>query len=302
MKTLSLADCVQGGIYRVRGRNFWVAVYDGQRGFIGVREKFDFEYPFTEYYNDGTNPVGTVTVLEKIANVPPEMPLVATFESEPEDKYVKYNWDLFNLLYPYADAEDQLYSNAKEEVARAKRESQTSIKAFCHESNLIENINDSIADKISQDAWKWLRLQETITHDVIRKLQYKITQSQVDLPEWYRGVYRSTAHVNVTVGGRLCPPSHEVDALMDDWLETWLDRPWQEAHVAFEHIHPFPDGNGRTGRMLLNWQRRKLGLPMLVIWYIDRMDYYSWFNGDIPDNLARQLNKDEMKLKRLNSA
>lgn len=45
-------------------------------------------------------------------------------------------------------------------------------------------------------------------------------------------------------------------------------------HHVFESIHPFRDGNGRVGRLLLNFILRKNGLPMINIKYKDRMKYY----------------------------
>jgi len=49
-------------------------------------------------------------------------------------------------------------------------------------------------------------------------------------------------------------------------------------HIRFEHIHPFEDGNGRTGRILLNLQRIKAGLPLLIIHEgKEQFEYYKWF-------------------------
>lgn len=49
-------------------------------------------------------------------------------------------------------------------------------------------------------------------------------------------------------------------------------------HIVFEKIHPWMDGNGRTGRIFMNWHRIKiLGLPLKTIKYEDRFDYYKWF-------------------------
>ena len=39
----------------------------------------------------------------------------------------------------------------------------------------------------------------------------------------------------------------------------------EESYVEFEKIHPFDDGNGRVGRILMNIYRLNYGLPILVI-------------------------------------
>lgn len=45
-------------------------------------------------------------------------------------------------------------------------------------------------------------------------------------------------------------------------------------HAWFESIHPFADGNGRTGRMIMNWMLIKLGHPPIVVFEEDRNVYY----------------------------
>jgi len=55
----------------------------------------------------------------------------------------------------------------------------------------------------------------------------------------------------------------------------------RKAHIRYEDLHPFPDGNGRSGRILYNWQRIKLGLPIHIIHEGDeQMEYYTWFKKD----------------------
>lgn len=146
---------------------------------------------------------------------------------------------------------------------------------WIRESNLIEGVNDKEADRICLEAWKW-SLTQPLGLEMILELHRKIMTGR--LPEQYVGVLRP---VDVTVGGRLCPPWEEVPHLMRDWLHRWAGASGNEqtviAHVAFERVHPFVDGNGRVGRMIMNWQRAKSYLEPKTILYKERWDYYGWF-------------------------
>ena len=52
-----------------------------------------------------------------------------------------------------------------------------------------------------------------------------------------------------------------------------------EFHIRFEGIHPFIDGNGRTGRLLINLELMKVGYPPIDIKFTDRKRYYDAFDA-----------------------
>ena len=80
----------------------------------------------------------------------------------------------------------------------------------------------------------------------------------------------------------MIPPSWvEVPAALADWVNSLtgldaLDNPVEAiaaAHAGFERIHPFLDGNGRCGRLLMNLLLVRLGYPPAVVYTRDRNRY-----------------------------
>lgn len=96
-------------------------------------------------------------------------------------------------------------------------------------------------------------------------------------PSKFPGEYRQG---HVSVGSRAClspeavrtemPKFHTLLFAKDAKSEQQI---W-ELHHRFEWIHPFWDGNGRTGRLLLNMLRLRNGLPWYTVKYEDRFEYY----------------------------
>lgn len=71
-------------------------------------------------------------------------------------------------------------------------------------------------------------------------------------------------------------------------LMLWIKKAFNElddfevafqSHAEFEIIHPFVDGNGRVGRLLVNWLLLHKGLMPIAIRYKNRSDYISSLNN-----------------------
>ena len=60
-------------------------------------------------------------------------------------------------------------------------------------------------------------------------------------------------------------------------------------HIEFEKIHPFEDGNGRTGRLLLNYELLKNNIPPVVISKKDRVKYFEFLRNNDGTSLAEWL-------------
>jgi len=151
------------------------------------------------------------------------------------------------------------------------------LETFLRESNAIEEVYDDKSLLDARFAWEYLIRQAELTPEVVCETHRRLMRSQ-RLPKSLKGRFRP---MFVRVGWRICPDPREVPRLMQNWFAkvnndvTWRDI--QSSHVEFERIHPFADGNGRTGRMFMNWQRLLKGLPILIIYETEKHNYYRWF-------------------------
>ncbi len=101
-----------------------------------------------------------------------------------------------------------------------------------------------------------------------------------------KGVYR---RVPVRIVGAFHEPPQpylvpiQMEQLLTEYQEMKLTRhPIEQAawfHLKFEEIHPFIDGNGRTGRLLLNLELMKEGYPAINVKFADRCRYYKCFTA-----------------------
>lgn len=154
---------------------------------------------------------------------------------------------------------------------------------FLRQSNAIEGVYSDAALERAIKAWEWLILRDNMSGQVVRYVHKLLAPD--GLTEREVGKYRN---VPVYIGGHEAIHCSEIPMRIRSWSldmnktdgfmikkESWAKR----LHVEYEKIHPFIDGNGRTGRMFMNWHRvKKLGLPILTINAgPEQFEYYKWF-------------------------
>ena len=94
----------------------------------------------------------------------------------------------------------------------------------------------------------------------------------------------------VRVGTHIAPAPEHVERMMEaillefssDHINYFADK-IAKFHLDFETVHPFCDGNGRIGRVIINYQLARLGFPNIIIRDKEKLLYYRAF-GEYKDS------------------
>jgi len=135
---------------------------------------------------------------------------------------------------------------------------------FIRESNKIEGIHREPHHQEIDEFNRFMDLSSVEVKDLERFVH--IYQPGARL----RDEYGLNVHV-----GKYYPPFGGPQIRPD--LEKILKSGWDafNMHIEYEKLHPFTDGNGRSGRMLWAWKHRDLELGFLHRFYYDTLNYFN---------------------------
>ncbi len=145
-------------------------------------------------------------------------------------------------------------------------------------------LKDHLEAKNHKEALEFLydtiehKSKNTISEHLIKTLHSLVIQ---DVNKDIAGKYRNR-DVFITGTEHTPPSAIEVSAKMNDLID-WARRNYKKMNIVefsaifhhkLVHIHPFEDGNGRTGRLVMNIFLMEYGFPLVIIQKNDRQKYY----------------------------
>lgn len=216
--------------------------------------------------------------------------------------FEKFNQDnLFKLFEKIKNGFQKEWGKYPETI-KEKMQEQIAI-AFTYNTNAIEGskitldeTRELVEQKISPN--KPLRdVKETEAHveiflDTLNKKD-KFTNQLI--LNWHKSLFKETKpdiagkfrDYQIRVSDYIAPDWQDVKSLMNDFIKFYNKNKKMNPielsarmHYKFEKIHPFGDGNGRIGRLIINYILWHSKYPMLIIEYKKRKSYYRALQKD----------------------
>ena len=171
-------------------------------------------------------------------------------------------------------------SNAIEGNTLTLRETDLVLRGLTIDQKPLKDHMEAVGHKEAFEfVTKLVKDNTPISEYIIKQIHYLVLADKKD----DRGIYR---RIPVRIMGAQHEPvqPYLIEPKMEQLLREFSDSTEHivtklaRFHIEFEGIHPFIDGNGRTGRLLVNLELMKAGYPPIDIKFTDRIAYYNAFD------------------------
>lgn len=165
------------------------------------------------------------------------------------------------------------------------------LDSFLLESNAIEGVFGEECHEAALKAWEYINSKEVMTEAEILETHRILMEPRDAWEDSTASVVGKAAQgawrtgmvyigINAALAARRIPEKISLWCFLMNKIPNpdELDKISKDLHVFYEQVHPFWDGNGRTGRIFMNWWRIRHGLPLLIIHTgVEQQMYYDWF-------------------------
>ncbi|MCD8225571.1 MAG: Fic family protein [Clostridiales bacterium] len=171
-------------------------------------------------------------------------------------------------------------SNAIEGNTLTLRETALVLRGLTIDKKPLKDHMEAIGHKEAFDfVCELVKEKVPVSESIIKQIHYLVLADKKE----DRGVYRK---IPVRIMGAYHEPVQpyliqpKMEQILRDFAESkeHIVTKLARFHIEFESIHPFIDGNGRTGRLLVNMELMKAGYPPVDIKFTDRIAYYNAFD------------------------
>ena len=261
---------------------------------IITRKKGNKEYFYLQHsYREGGKSITREKYLGKI--IPDDIEVIKS----------KFKKECNRQLYQKLESIKSQFQQEWEKLPKSMKEKELEeiAIAFTYNTNAIEGstitleeTREIVHNRIAPNK-ELNEIKETEEHNKVflKLLKKKEKLTKKLLLRWHEDVFKFTKEdvagkfrdYLVRIGPYVAPDWQEVMGRMNEFVK-FIDKNKQmnpvelsaRAHYRFEIIHPFGDGNGRIGRLLMNHLLWHAGYPMLIIEYKKRASYYKAFTQD----------------------